>query len=84
MKTQYDKIKENHPDCVILFRKKDFYVLYEDDAVIASRDLGITLSKRDDYKTACFPFHALDDYLPRLIRNGHRVCITDEIDYDIR
>lgn len=86
MKT-YEKLKKEHPEAIILLRFGDFYQSYGDDAVKVSKILGITLTKvpkqKDNGKplaTAGFPLHALDTYLPKLIRAGHKVAICDEKD----
>lgn len=75
----YNSFKKKHPDALILCRCGDFYETYEDDAATCSRVLGITLTRRnsDGLRMAGFPYHALDTYLPRLIRAGHRVAIYD-------
>lgn len=80
--TRYNEVKREHPDAIILIRFGDFYETYDDDAVTCSKELGITLTKmyRPDWtfiRIAGFPHFNLDTYLPRLIRAGHRVCITD-------
>lgn len=83
---QYNDLKQKHPDALLLFRCGDFYETYKEDAVKASNILGITLtkhSKRMDeegkpLKMAGFPYHALDTYLPKLIRAGERVAICDQ------
>lgn len=64
-----------HPDTLLLFRCGDFYESYQEDAESASRILGITLTR----DKAGFPYHALDTYLPKLIRAGHRIAICDEL-----
>ena len=80
MKQFYD-LKAQHPDAVLLFRCGDFYETYCDDAVTASKVLGITLTRRNNKGSAAaiemagFPHHALDTYLPKLIRAGKRVAI---------
>lgn len=84
MLKQYHDIKSKHPDAVVLFRCGDFYETYEDDAKVVSKLLGITLTKRTgspkgEGYMAGFPYHALDTYLPKLIREGHRICITDQL-----
>ena len=85
MKQFYD-LKAKHPDALLLFRCGDFYETYCDDAVTASRVLGITLTRRNNkgqaaaIEMAGFPYHALDTYLPRLIRAGHRVAICDQLE----
>ena len=85
---QYNDLKQKHPDALLLFRCGDFYETYKEDAVKASNILGITLtkhSKRMDeegkpLKMAGFPYHALDTYLPKLIRAGERVAICDQLE----
>ena len=85
MMKQYFDLKQKHPDAVLLFRCGDFYETYSQDAVIASEILGITLTKRANGKEktvemAGFPHHALDTYLPKLIRAGKRVAICDQLE----
>lgn len=79
---QYNEIKEKHPGTILLFRVGDFYETFSDDAVLVSKELGITLTKRnnggDMTPLAGFPFHALDTYLPKLIRKGHRVAVCEQ------
>ena len=79
MLKQYHELKAKHPDAILLFRCGDFYETYEDDAEACAKILGITLTKRIDDSTrmAGFPYHALDTYLPKLIRAGRRVAICD-------
>ena len=85
---QYNDLKQKHPDALLLFRCGDFYETYKEDAIKASNILGITLtkhSKRMDeegkpLKMAGFPYHALDTYLPKLIRAGERVAICDQLE----
>ena len=82
---QYFEMKQKHPDAVLLFRVGDFYETYSTDAVIASEILGITLTKRangvaDSIELAGFPHHALDTYLPKLIRAGKRVAICEQLE----
>lgn len=87
MKQFYD-LKAKHPDAIMLFRCGDFYETYCADAILASEILGITLTKRSNGKGAAntviemagFPFHALDTYLPKLIRAGKRVAICDQLE----
>ena len=77
---QWKSIKDKHPDAVLLFRVGDFYKMYNDDARKGANILGITLSKQNGgsmRKYALFPHHALDTYLPKLIRAGERVAICD-------
>lgn len=79
---QFEEFKEKHPDALLIFRCGDFYETYEDDAQIASEVLGITLTldSKNKRKMAGFPHHALDTYLPKLIRAGHRVAICDQLE----
>ena len=79
---QFNEFKEKHPEALLLFRCGDFYETYENDAHIVSEVLGITLTlnTRDKRKMAGFPHHALDSYLPKLIRAGHRVAICDQLE----
>ena len=82
MVKMFNELKAKHPDAVILFRVGDFYESYFDDAKKVSEVLGITLTKRsgeDGYYLTGFPHHALDTYLPKLIRAGLRVAICDDI-----
>ncbi|MBR1426350.1 MAG: DNA mismatch repair protein MutS [Paludibacteraceae bacterium] len=85
MMEQFRKIKEQYPDAMLLFRCGDFYETYCEDAVRAAKVLGITLTKRNNGGTtstemAGFPFHALDTYLPKLVRAGMRVAICDQLE----
>ena len=86
MMKQFFSLKSKHPDALLLFRCGDFYETYCDDAVDASRILGITLTRRNNGKEkgstemAGFPYHALDTYLPKLIRAGRRVAICDQLE----
>jgi len=82
---QYAEMKKKHPDAVLLFRVGDFYETFADDAVTASEVLGITLTRRANGKAksielAGFPHHALDAYLPKLVRAGKRVAICEQLD----
>ena len=82
---QYNSIKEKHPDAILLFRVGDFYETFGEDAVRASAILGITLTKRANGSAsfvdlAGFPFHALDTYLPKLVRAGQRVAICEQLE----
>lgn len=81
LKEQFTELKKKHPDAVIMFRDNDWYHFIGEDAVTASEVLGITLIRRspDNQQRACFPCHALDTYLPRLIRAGKRVAICGGI-----
>ncbi len=88
MMKQFFELKAKHPDAVLLFRCGDFYETYSEDAVTASRILGITLTRRSNggsntksaTEMAGFPHHALDTYLPKLIRAGKRVAICDQLE----
>lgn len=82
---QYKEMKKKHPDAVLLFRVGDFYECFGDDAVVASKILGITLTRRANGSTnyielSGFPHHALDTYLPKLIRAGKRVAICEQLE----
>lgn len=65
---------------MLLFRCGDFYEMYEDDAQVAADLLGITLTRQGSMRMAGFPHHALDTYLPKLIRAGHRCAICDKLE----
>ena len=82
---QYNQIKEQYPDAVLLFRVGDFYETFSDDAILTSEILGITLTRRANgvaqyVELAGFPHHALDIYLPKLVRHGIRVAICDQLE----
>jgi DNA mismatch repair protein MutS len=81
---QYFKVKSKHPDAILLFRVGDFYETFSADAVVTSKVLGIVLTSRNnggsDIELAGFPFHALDMYLPRLVRAGYRVAICEQLE----
>lgn len=78
IKKKYEEIKQKHPGCVVLFRVGDYYECYYDDADTVSSALSIELQQDGERKKAGFPFHALDNYLPLLIRHGIRVAIMEE------
>ena len=85
MMKQFFDFKAKYPEALLLFRCGDFYETYCEDAVIASRILGITLTHRNNGynkgdEMAGFPHHALDTYLPKLIRAGKRVAICDQLE----
>ncbi|WP_027453220.1 DNA mismatch repair protein MutS [Segatella baroniae] len=86
MMKQFFSMKAQHPDALLLFRCGDFYETYGDDAIEASKVLGITLTRRNNggntgqMEMAGFPHHALDTYLPKLIRAGKRVAICDQLE----
>src|ERR1043166_3944530 len=82
---QYASIKSKYPDAILLFRVGDFYETFGEDAVKASKVLGIVLTKRANgsashIELAGFPHHSLDAYLPRLVRAGYRVAICDQLE----
>jgi DNA mismatch repair protein MutS len=82
---QYSSIKAANPDTILLFRMGDFFETFEEDAKIASKVLGITLTKRangaaEDVPLAGFPHHAIDTYLPKLVRAGYRVAVCEQVE----
>ena len=82
---QYIEMKAQHPDAILLFRVGDFYETFSDDAIVASEILGITLTRRANgaaqyVELAGFPHHALDTYLPKLVRAGKRVAICEQLE----
>jgi len=81
---QYRRFKDAHPDYILLFRMGDFYEMFYDDAKTASRELGLALTSRSKGPSAVplagIPYHALDSYLARLIRAGHRVAICEQVE----
>lgn len=82
---QYFAVKAQHPDALLLFRVGDFYETFSDDAVIASKVLGIVLTKRANgsathVELAGFPHHAIDTYLPKLVRAGYKVAVCDQLE----
>ena len=85
MMNQYFRIKEQHRDCLLLFRLGDFYEMFGEDAVIGSRELEITLTSRDRGKKEKMPlcgvpWHALDSYLPKLLNKGYKVAICEQLE----
>lgn len=88
MMKQFHELKSKHPDALLMFRCGDFYEMYEEDAVAASKILGIILTESRSAKgrdgkpirMAGFPHHALDSYLPRLVRAGRRLAICDQLE----
>lgn len=81
MMKQYEDMKKKHPDTLLLFRCGGFYEAYEDDAESCAKTLGITLTKGNGgTRIAGFPYHALDTYLPKLIRSGNRIAICDQLE----
>ena len=81
---QYEQMKLKHPDAILLFRVGDFYETFSEDAVDASEILGITLTRRGtkqgSVELAGFPHHALDYYLPKIVRAGRRVAICEQLE----
>ena len=82
---QYFRIKESHRDCLLLFRLGDFYEMFGEDAVVGSKELGITLTSRDKGKKERMPlcgvpWHALDSYLPKLLNKGYKVAICEQLE----
>ena len=77
---QYFEMKKKHPDAIMLYRVGDFYETFSTDAIVASEILGITLTKRAGSELAGFPHHALDTYLPKLVRAGKRVAICEQLE----
>ncbi len=81
---QYHKIKNEHEGAILLFRVGDFYETFADDAKLVSKELGITLTKRnngsDQTPLAGFPYHALDTYLPKLVKKGYRVAVCEQVE----
>ena len=82
--TQYHQIKTKHPDAILLFRVGDFYETFGEDAIKTSKALGIVLTSRNnggsDLELAGFPYHALDLYLPKLVKSGYRVAICEQLE----
>lgn len=77
---QYDRIKSQHPGCLLLFRMGDFYELFDDDAITAHRALGITLTERTSGQPmAGVPFHAVEGYLRRLVEQGYRIAVCEQL-----
>ena len=82
---QYNKVKAQHPDALLLFRVGDFYETFGQDAVTAAKVLNIVLTARkngaaSEVELAGFPHHALENYLPKLVRAGHRVAVCDQLE----
>src|SRR5512141_2069017 len=80
---QYSSIKERHPNALLLFRLGDFYELFFEDAIVASKELEITLTSRNKEKGVAIPmcgvpYHAAEGYIARLIRKGYRVAVCDQ------
>ncbi|MBI3110795.1 MAG: DNA mismatch repair protein MutS [Ignavibacteriales bacterium] len=82
---QYQQVKAKHPDTILLFRMGDFYETFEEDAKLTAKVLGITLTKRGngaagEIPLAGFPYHALEAYLPKLLKAGHRVAVCEQLE----
>src|SRR5690606_27045990 len=81
---QYNQVKQKYPDALLLFRVGDFYETFGEDAIKASKILGIVLTARNNgnskIELAGFPHHSLDTYLPKLVRAGQRVAICDQLE----
>lgn len=77
---QFQELKVKHPDATIFFRCGDFFETYQEDAEAVANRLGITLTKKDGIKMAGFPYYALHEYLPKLIRYGMRIVICDQLE----
>jgi DNA mismatch repair protein MutS len=82
---QFNKIKQKYPDAILLFRVGDFYETFGTDAIKAAEVLGIVLTKRangsqKDLELAGFPYHAVDTYLPKLVKSGYRVAICEQLE----
>jgi DNA mismatch repair protein MutS len=80
MMIQYSNIKSKYPDCVLLFRLGDFYEAFDDDARYVSKVLGLVLTHRSDHPMAGIPHHALGIYLKKLIEQGNKVAICDQLE----
>lgn len=80
MMQQYHDIKQQYPDALLFYRLGDFYELFNEDAIIASKELDITLTKRHDIPMCGVPWHAHENYLAKLIQNGHRVAICEQLE----
>ena len=79
-KKLFRELKEEHPDCLLMFRHGDFYESYQEDAEATAHNLGVTLTKdKEGNRQTMFPHYDLDTYLPKLIRAGHRIAICDEL-----
>ena len=82
---QYDEIKQQYSDAIVLFRMGDFYETFNDDAILTAKILGIVLTKRSngaaaEVPLAGFPYHSIDNYLAKLIKNGKKVAICEQVE----
>ena len=80
MMAQYKRLKDKNPDCLLFYRLGDFYELFYDDAVIASKILGLVLTRRQDAPMCGIPYHAYETYLSKLVNNGYRIAICEQIE----
>ena len=80
MMKQYNEIKQQYPDALLFYRLGDFYELFYEDAVVASKELGITLTQRHNTPMCGVPWHAHENYLAKLVKNGHRVAICEQLE----
>ena len=76
---QWEELKKKHPDALLLFRCGDFYESYLEDAIEMGKTLNLSVITKNSVEYSAFPYHALDTYLPKLIRTGHRVAICDQL-----
>jgi hypothetical protein len=79
MLAQWEELKKKHPDALLLFRCGDFYESYLEDAIKMGKTLNLSVITKNSVEYSVFPYHALDTYLPKLIRAGHRVAIYDQL-----
>ncbi len=78
---QFHRFKKQHPDCVLFFRMGDFYAMFHDDAKLAHKVLGVTLTQRTKgIPMAGVPYHAVENYLRRMIQAGYRVAVCDQVE----
>ena len=82
---QYYEIKKENPGCILFFRMGDFFELFEDDAVIASKILGLTLTSRNNGASGAtplcgFPHHAAERYVPKMVAAGYRIAICEQVE----
>src|SRR3990167_5902451 len=81
---QYQEVKRQHPDCVVMLRMGDFYEMFYEDAITASRELEITLTARGKGEKqaplAGVPYHALETYLGRLVKKGYKIAIVEQLE----
>jgi len=80
MMEQYRRIKAQHRDCLLFFRLGDFYEMFFEDAYLGSSLLGIALTSRQNVPMCGLPYHAVDSYLARLLKAGHKVAICEQVE----